>query len=179
MADALVYLYAVGDYAVGDAALDTALPPGLTGVGGAPVRVILGDRLRRGGQLRPVQFNEESLQRSLEDLSLLAATARAHHGVIETVRRRRPVAPPRLATDYLDDENVRGLLDANEEAFAAALDRIRGRSERVSRPSRWRRRSRSRSRTSAREAIPHRDLAGPICCANVRNVTGPSAPGGR
>ena len=36
MADSLVYLYAVGDAALGE-----VVPPGLTGVGTAPVRVIV------------------------------------------------------------------------------------------------------------------------------------------
>ena len=40
MADVLVYLYAVGG-----AALRAVLPGGLSGVGGAPVRVLVADRL--------------------------------------------------------------------------------------------------------------------------------------
>jgi hypothetical protein len=39
------------------------------------------------------------------------------------------VAPLRLATVYLDDDNVRALLRAKDAPFAAALDRIRGRRE--------------------------------------------------
>jgi hypothetical protein len=49
--------------------------------------------------------------------------------VIDAIWRHGPVAPLRLATVYLDDDNVRAALDANEEAFTAALDRVRGRSE--------------------------------------------------
>jgi hypothetical protein len=40
----------------------------------------------------------------------------------------RPTA--RLATVYLDDDNVRALLPGEGRAFTAALDRIRGRRER-------------------------------------------------
>ena len=41
-------------------------------------------------------------------------------------RARRPL---RLATVYLDDDNVRALLHSREAAFLAVLDRIRGRQE--------------------------------------------------
>ena len=49
--------------------------------------------------------------------------------MVDAIGRDHPVAPLRLATVYLDDENVRALIGAQEEAFAAALDRIRGRHE--------------------------------------------------
>jgi len=125
MGDTLVYLYAVGHAALGE-----ALPQGLTGVGGAAVRVIVQDRL---GALvstaESVQFSEDALQHNLEDLTWLAATARAHHAVVDSVWQHRPVAPLRLATIYLDDDNVRAVLRANEVAFSAALDHVRGRRE--------------------------------------------------
>jgi len=122
MADSLVYLYAVGD-----AALDEAVAPGLTGVAGAPVRVIVEGRLAAVvSTVDPLHFSEEALQRNLEDLTWLAATARAHHTVVDAVWQRGPVAPLRLATVYLDDDNVRAVLRAKEAAFTGALDRIRG-----------------------------------------------------
>jgi hypothetical protein len=125
MADTLVYLYTIGD-----AALASLVLGGLVGVGGAPVRVLVGGRLAAVvSSVAPQQFGEESLRRNLEDLPWLTATARAHHRVVNTVGRDHPVAPLRLATVYLDDDNVRALIDAKEEAFAAALDRIRGRRE--------------------------------------------------
>ena len=125
MADALVYLYAIGD-----AALASLVLGGLVGVGGAPVRVLVSGRLAAVvSSVEPQQFREESLRRNLEDLPWLTATARAHHRVVDAIGRDHPIAPLRLATVYLDDENVRALIGAQEEAFAAALDRIRGRRE--------------------------------------------------
>ena len=94
MADSLVYLYAVGDAALGE-----VVPPGLTGVGAAPVRVIVHGGLGAVvSTVDPLHFSEEALQRNLEDLSWLAATARAHHAVVDAVWQHRPVAPLRLAT---------------------------------------------------------------------------------
>lgn len=125
MADALVYLYAIGD-----AALASLILGGLVGVGGAPVRVLASGRLAAVvSSVDPQQFREESLRRNLENLPWLTATARAHHRVVDAIGRDHPIAPLRLATVYLDDEKVRALIDAQEEAFAAALDRIRGRQE--------------------------------------------------
>jgi hypothetical protein len=121
MADALVYLYAVGDAALGE-----AVPSGLTGVGEAPVRVIADGLLGAVvSTVDPLQFNQEALQRNLEDLTWLAATARAHHAVVDAVWQHRPVAPLRLATVYLDDDSVRAVLRGKSAAFLAALDRIR------------------------------------------------------
>jgi len=125
MADSLVYLYAVGDAALGE-----SLPPGLTGVDGAPVRVIVEGRLGAVvSTVDPVHFDEETLQRNLEDLTWLAETARAHHALVEAVWRHEPVAPLRLATVYLDDDNIHSLLRQRGAAFTAVLDRIRGRRE--------------------------------------------------
>jgi hypothetical protein len=122
MADSLVYLYAVGDAALGE-----AVPPGLTGVGGAPVRVLVDGRFGAVvSTVDPVHFSEEALQRNLEDLAWLAATARAHHAVVDAVWQHHPLAPLRLATVYLDDDSVRAVLRAKEASFVAALDRIRG-----------------------------------------------------
>lgn len=122
MADSLVYLYAVGDAALGE-----VVPPGLTGVGTAPVRVIVHGGLGAVvSTVDPLHFSEEALQRNLEDLSWLAATARAHHAVVDAVWQHQPVAPLRLATVYLDDDNVRAVLHAKEAAFTGVLDRIRG-----------------------------------------------------
>jgi gas vesicle protein GvpL/GvpF len=75
------------------------------------------------------RFGEEALRRRLEDLQWLETTARAHHAVVDEAARAGPVAPVRFATVYLDDERVRGLLTERAAAFAAALDRVRGRAE--------------------------------------------------
>jgi hypothetical protein len=125
MADTLVYLYAIGD-----AALASLVLGGLVGVGGASVRVIVSGRLAVVvSSVAAQQFREESLRRNLESLPWLTATARAHHRVVDAVGRDHPIAPLRLATVYLDDDNVRALVGAKEKAFGAALDRIRGRRE--------------------------------------------------
>jgi hypothetical protein len=123
MADAVVYLYAVTDAGAPD-------PDVATGVDGAPVRRVVAGRLAAVvSSVDAVRFSEEALRRSLEDLQWLEATARAHHAVVDAVARAGPVAPVRLATVYLDDDRVRGLLTDRAAAFAAALDRVRGRVE--------------------------------------------------
>jgi hypothetical protein len=122
MPDTLVYLYAIGD-----AALASLVIGGLVGVGGAPVRVIVSGRLAAVVSSVPrQQFGEESLRRNLENLPWLTATARAHHRVVDAIGRDHPIAPLRLATVYVDDDSIRALVDAEEEAFTAALERIRG-----------------------------------------------------
>jgi hypothetical protein len=125
MADVLVYLYAVGG-----AELAESVAPGLTGVDGAPVRVVVDGRVGAVvSTVDPLHFGEDALQRNLEDLTWLAETARAHHAVVDAVSQRHPVAPLRMATVYLDDDNVRALLRRKNTAFTAVLDRIRGRRE--------------------------------------------------
>jgi hypothetical protein len=123
MADAVAYVYAVTDAGASE-------PDVAAGVDGAPVRRIVAGRLAAVvSSVDAVRFSEESLRRSLEDLQWLEATARAHHAVVDAVARAGPVAPVRLATVYLDDDRVRGMLADRAAAFAAALDRIRGRVE--------------------------------------------------
>ena len=127
MADSVVYLYAVTDAAP---AKEPADEHALAGVDGVPVRrVVSGDLAAVVSSVDPTQFSEEALRRSLEDLQWLERTARAHNAVVAAVARSGPVAPVRLATVYLDDENVRRLLDERASEFTAALDRIRGRAE--------------------------------------------------
>jgi Gas vesicle synthesis protein GvpL/GvpF len=126
MADALVYVYAVGESALADVEELGAL----AGVDGAAVRVVGSGALAAAvSSVDPTRFSEESLRKSLEDLHWLERVARAHHRVVDELRRRQPVVPVRLATIYVDDDNVRALLDANADRFAAALDLTRGRTE--------------------------------------------------
>jgi hypothetical protein len=123
MADALVYLYAVTDADHPEPAVDA-------GVDGAPVRrLVAGGLAAFVSSVDPARFSEEALRRNLEDLQWLETTARAHHAVVDAVARGGPVAPVRFATVYLDGDRVRDLLAERGAAFAAALDRVRGRVE--------------------------------------------------
>jgi hypothetical protein len=121
--DTLVYLYAVADAADGQ---DHAI----SGVEGAPVRRVVADGLAAVvSSVDAERFGEEALRRNLEDLQWLEKAARSHHEVVVSVARSGPVAPVRLATVYLDDQNVRALLHERAPALHRALDRVRGRSE--------------------------------------------------
>ena len=125
MADVFVYLYAFGGVA-----LRTVLPSGLIGIGGAPVRVVVGERLAAiVSSVDPLQFAAEPLRRNLQDLSWVAVTARAHHAVIDVLWRHHPVAPVRLASIYRDDRSVHALLHTREADLLDVLERIRGRQE--------------------------------------------------
>ncbi|MFC5235055.1 GvpL/GvpF family gas vesicle protein [Pseudonocardia zijingensis] len=123
MAEPLVYLYAVTDARAQE-------PDVGHGVDGAPVRRVVEDGLAAVvSSVAADRFGEEPLKHNLEDLRWLEDTARAHHGVVDAVAQAGPVAPVRLATVYLDDDRVRGLLTERRAAFTAALDRVRGRVE--------------------------------------------------
>lgn len=103
---------------------------GLRGVADEPIRVVGADQLVAVvGTVGLDEFGEEALCRNLEDLDWLAATARAHDGVISAVARFGAVVPLRMATVYLDDDRVRQLLESRRVDFIAALDRVSGRAE--------------------------------------------------
>ncbi|GAB3975805.1 hypothetical protein GCM10029978_060890 [Actinoallomurus acanthiterrae] len=124
MTESGTYLYAI--------APDTraALPSGLTGLLGAPVRTITEAGLvAYAGSVPLEQFGEEGLKRNLEDLAWLEATARAHHQVVEAAAAVGPVAPVRLVTVYRDDEQIRRLLRERAEEFTDVLARVTGRRE--------------------------------------------------
>jgi hypothetical protein len=124
MSDTLTYVYAVARD------VDPAAVAGLEGLGGRPVRTVA-----HGGVTAVVsdadraEFQERALEERLEDLEWLAATARAHHHVVDTLGRDHLVAPLGLATVYFDDERVRAVLDESAETFSAVLDRLDGRAE--------------------------------------------------
>lgn len=120
-----VWLYAITRDAVRAEQLE-----GLTGVAGEPVRAIeVGGLVAVVGSVSSSDFGEGALQRNLENLDWLAATARAHDGVVAAVLRYGPTIPLRLATVYHDDGRVRELLAARRDDFAAALQRVTGRTE--------------------------------------------------
>jgi len=119
-----VWIYAVAD---------EAAPPftgGPIGVGGGPARPLSGAGLTAiVGSVAPSEFGEAALRQNLEDLVWLERTARAHHEVIETVAKERPVVPMRLATVYSSDEAAAGMLRERAADLRQALTRLTGRSE--------------------------------------------------
>ncbi|MEU3829979.1 MULTISPECIES: GvpL/GvpF family gas vesicle protein [unclassified Streptomyces] len=102
----------------------------LTGIGGAPPAV-----LHHHGLVAVVSgvpaadFSEEALKAHLEDLDWLAATARAHQGVIDALSTVTTPLPLRLATVFHDDSAVRSMIEAREDDFRRILDRLAGRVE--------------------------------------------------
>lgn len=119
-----VWVYAVAD----DAA--PGFTAGPAGVGGGGVRPLSAAGLTAiVGNVAQSEFGEAALRRNLEDLDWLERTARAHHEVIETVARERPVAPMRLATVYSSEEAVAGMLRERAADLRQALARLTGRSE--------------------------------------------------
>ncbi|WP_113699851.1 GvpL/GvpF family gas vesicle protein [Nonomuraea lactucae] len=122
--DTGTYLYAVARD------VGAAMPEGLAGVAGSPVRVITAAGLAAYVSTVPLdRFGEEPLRRSMEDLDWLDATARAHHHVVEAVARGAPTVPVRLVTVYSADAQVRSLLDERRDDFDQALSRVAGREE--------------------------------------------------
>ncbi|MEV5200743.1 GvpL/GvpF family gas vesicle protein [Streptomyces sp. NPDC053720] len=122
MTETVTYAYAVARDA--DGSLTEVLTE-LPGVSDAPVHLV------RAGEghdvviaVSPVperDFQEAALRAHLEDLEWLESVARSHHRVIEALAARTTVLPLRLATVYLDDERVRGMLRTCHEAFGRRL----------------------------------------------------------
>jgi len=119
-----VWVYAVAD---------DAAPPftgGQIGVGGGAVRPLIAAGLTAiVGSVAESEFGEAALRQNLEDLDWLERTARAHHEVIETVAKERPVVPMRLATVYSSGEAAAGMLRERAADLRQALTRLSGRSE--------------------------------------------------
>ncbi|WP_406266527.1 GvpL/GvpF family gas vesicle protein [Nocardia sp. NBC_00881] len=102
----------------------------VTGVAGEAVRVVIANGLAAVVGTVPLEvFGKEPLRRNLEDLTWLEATARAHDTVVSAVARRGPAVPLRLATVYLDDDRVLGLLDERRTDFQSALELVTDRTE--------------------------------------------------
>lgn len=102
----------------------------LTGVGGAPPKLLPHHGLIAVVSEVPERdFAEEPLKAHLEDLDWLTATARAHQGVIDALTAVTTPLPLRLGTVFRDDSGVRVMMEAREDAFRRALDRLEGRVE--------------------------------------------------
>lgn len=110
--------------------LDAPLQAELTGVGGAPAALLHHHGLVAVVSAVPeADFCEEALRAHLEDLDWLAATARAHQGVIDALTTVTTPLPLRLATVFRDNSGVRAMIEAREEDFRRILDRLDGRVE--------------------------------------------------
>ncbi|MEV6840747.1 GvpL/GvpF family gas vesicle protein [Streptomyces sp. NPDC051133] len=109
---------------------DTPLQTQLTGIGGAPPALVHHHGLVAVVSTVPeADFREEALKAHLEDLDWLAATARAHQGVIDALTTVTTPLPLRLATVFRDDSGVRAMIEAREADFRRSLDRLAGRVE--------------------------------------------------
>ncbi|MBC9728688.1 GvpL/GvpF family gas vesicle protein [Streptomyces sp. TRM68367] len=107
-----------------------ALQSQLTGVAGAPPKLLNHHGLVAVVSHVPeADFAEEPLRAHLEDLDWLTATARAHQGVIDSLTVVTTPLPLRLGTVFRDDSGVRTMMEAREEDFRRALDRLEGRVE--------------------------------------------------
>ncbi|MFI1538516.1 GvpL/GvpF family gas vesicle protein [Streptomyces anandii] len=110
--------------------LEAPLQAQLTGVAGAPAKPLAHHGLIAVVSEVPEQdFAEEPLRAHLEDLDWLAATARAHQGVIDALTVVTTPLPLRLATVFRDDSGVRSMIEAREDHIRRTLDRLEGRVE--------------------------------------------------
>jgi gas vesicle protein GvpL/GvpF len=116
----IVWVYAV----TGGSSADEL--PGLTGVGGEPVRTVPGAGLHAVvSSVDATAFGEEALPGLLADLPRAETIGRAHHQVIESVAAVGPVVPLRLATVYPDDGTIRSLLAEHRADLAELLATFR------------------------------------------------------
>ncbi|MER6010701.1 GvpL/GvpF family gas vesicle protein [Streptomyces bluensis] len=107
-----------------------ALQAQLTGVAGAPPKLLSHHGLIAVVSEVPERdFAEEPLKAHLEDLDWLAATARGHQAVIDALTAVTTPLPLRLGTVFRDDSGVRVMMEAREDVFRRALDRLEGRVE--------------------------------------------------
>ncbi|MEU1422819.1 GvpL/GvpF family gas vesicle protein [Kitasatospora sp. NPDC005751] len=123
MAGTVVYAYAIArtTEALGPAAA------GAHGIAGAPVLLLHADDPGLAAAVSRVpaeDFRQDALAEHLEDLQWLETAARAHHAVVAALAAVTTVLPLRLATVYFDDDGVRSALDARQDEFTAALDRL-------------------------------------------------------
>lgn len=117
----LSYAYAVGREGAG---LEIAMGPA-TGMAGAPLRTVVAGGLTAVVCTVPeAEFSEAGLKARLENLDELEVLARSHHSVVEALARETTVLPLRLATVYLDDERVAGMLRGAGPELRALLDRL-------------------------------------------------------
>lgn len=125
MTSKAIYVYAIADPDLAEAEVR-----GLRAIDDTHVQVITEASVAAVvSEVDAERFSASALRESLEDLQWLEGIARAHNAVVSDLARRRPVAPVRLATVFVNDENVRNLLRTRAHDFTGALDRVRGRCE--------------------------------------------------
>ncbi|GGV05440.1 gas vesicle protein [Streptomyces litmocidini] len=118
------YVYALGRG--GEPALREAVAR-LAGVDGRALRLVESAGLAAVVSSVPSgAFGERGLRTQLEDMARLETIARSHHAVVDAAFARTTVLPMRLATVYLDDVRVAGMLDARRDRFLDLLDRLDG-----------------------------------------------------
>ncbi|MET8825162.1 GvpL/GvpF family gas vesicle protein [Streptomyces sp. NPDC004610] len=109
---------------------DAALQSQLTGVAGAPPRL-----LRHHGLVAVVshvpeaEFDEARLRAGETDEEWLAGVARLHQGVIDALTTVTSPLPLRPATVFRDDSGVRLMIEVREDELRRTLDRLAGRVE--------------------------------------------------
>lgn len=122
-AEEMTYVYAVGR---DDPALH-GLASRLPGVDGRPLRPVGGGGLCALVSSVPADsFGEQGLAAQMEDLERLETIARAHHLVVDGAFAETSVLPMRLATVYLDDARVTGMLARQRGDFEELLGRLEG-----------------------------------------------------
>ncbi|WP_225802746.1 GvpL/GvpF family gas vesicle protein [Streptomyces sp. NK15101] len=123
-AEEMSYVYALGR--VDEPALRDAVAR-LAGVDGGALRLVESAGLAAVVSSVPSDaFGEQGLRTQLEDMARLEAVARAHHAVVDAVFAGATVLPLRLATVYLDDARVAGMLTAGRVRFLDLLARLDG-----------------------------------------------------
>jgi hypothetical protein len=119
-----VWLYGIAEQ------VDASALTEVVGVGGGAARTVPSAGLTAVvSDVDLAQYGESALRRNLEDLDWLAATARAHHRVIDAAARRGPVVPMRLATVYRTDSGIAALASDRADGFRAILRRLSHRKE--------------------------------------------------
>ncbi|MFF0557666.1 GvpL/GvpF family gas vesicle protein [Streptomyces sp. NPDC004266] len=118
------YVYALGRG--GEPALREAVAR-LAGVDGRALRLVESAGLAAVVSSAPSgAFGEQGLRAQLEDMARLEMIARSHHAVVDVAFARTTVLPMRLATVYLDDVRVAGMLAARRDRFLDLLARLDG-----------------------------------------------------
>jgi Gas vesicle synthesis protein GvpL/GvpF len=100
---------------------------GESGIDGAAVRLVRAGTL--AALVSAVDFDEDALKESLEDLERLEELARSHQEVVDRALTRGAVVPFRLCTMFEDDARVREMLEQERSRLEATLDRLRGAAE--------------------------------------------------